>query len=905
MHPGPTINGRAGGPVPTGREAPAEAAPRPRAAGKFLYAGDEKLFVRGFTYGTFRRNRDGEPFPPREMVERDFAHMAEAGANAVRTYTPPPRWTLDAAARQGLRIMVGIPWEQHVAFLDEPGRVARIEGRVRRAVRACAGHPAVLCYAVGNETPAQIVRWSGRERIERHIRSLYDLAKAEDPDGLVTYVNYPSTEYLHLDFLDLLCFNVYLESAERLSAYLARLHNLAGDRPLLMGELGLDSRSHGEFGQACGLDAQIRAARRGGCAGTFVFSWTDEWHTGGHDVEAWGFGVTDECRKPKPALRSVRRAFAATPEIEGEKRPRISIVICAFNAAGTLRDCLEGATAIQYPDYEVIVVDDGSTDSTPDIAAEFPVQLIRTANQGLSKARNAGIEAATGEIVAFTDADARPDSDWLTYLSMTLADETFAGAGGPNVAPPGDGFVAGCVANAPGGPIHVLLSDQVAEHIPGCNMAFRKSALDEVDGFDPRFRVAGDDVDICWRLQESGHTLGFSPAAMVWHHARDSVRTYWRQQSGYGRAEALLEEKWPEKYNSAGHVTWGGRVYGAPRLFGLGRRGRIYHGIWGEAPFQAYHPPSPGFLSSLVSTPEWYLVILALAGLSALGLAWRPLLWTLPLLVLAAGAVLPQAIAGAARARDDSRGSSPRDRFVRPLLTVALHLLQPAARLRGRLRHGLTPWRLRTRRRFVLPEPQTVFLWSDGWSPPPERLARLEFVLRRMRAAVLRGGPFDNWDLLVKGGPSGRVRIRTCTEEHGAGQQFVRVRLLPTLSRPGSGSLGLLAALTGWALAAGAVFAGVLLALAFVLFAVRIVLECGGAMTAVLEALDAMHDADVRTTGGATVSGRPRYESNGRMATTPAVARDSGPRHDGPETDRPGHADSDPSPKTDPREAVG
>ncbi len=872
------------------------AAPRPRAAGKFLYAGDEKLFVRGFTYGTFRRNHDGEPFPSREVVERDFAHMAEAGANAVRTYTPPPRWMLDAASRHELRIMVGIPWEQHVAFLDEPGRVARIRGRVQRAVRACAGHPAILCYAVGNETPAQIVRWSGRERIERHIRSLYDLAKTEDPDGLVTYVNYPSTEYLHLDFLDLLCFNVYLESPERLSAYLARLHNLAGNRPLLMGELGLDSRSHGEFGQACGLDAQIRAAHRGGCAGTFVFSWTDEWHTGGHDVETWGFGVVDEHREPKPALRSVRRAFAARslsdrPATDGfatdeKERPRVSVVICAYNAESTLRDCLEGVTAIQYPDYEVIVVDDGSTDSTSDIAAEFPVQLVQTPNQGLSKARNAGIEAATGEIVAFTDADARPDPDWLTYLTVALADQTFAGVGGPNVAPPGDGFVADCVANAPGGPIHVLLSDQGAEHIPGCNMAFRKSALEDVGGFDARFRVAGDDVDICWQLQERGHTLGFSPAAMVWHHARDSVGTYWRQQSGYGRAEALLEEKWPEKYNSAGHVTWGGRVYGAPRLFGLGRRGRIYHGIWGAAPFQAYHPPSPSFLSSLVSTPEWYLVVLALAGLSALGVAWRPLLWTLPLLALAAGAVLLQAIAGATRARPESAGSSLRERLFKPPLTVALHLLQPAARLRGRLRYGLTPWRLRTQKRFVLPEPQTVFLWSDRWTAPSERLARLEFVLRRMRAAVLRGGPFDDWDLLVKGGPSGRVRIRTCTEEHGAGQQFVRVRLLPRASRPGAGSLGLLGTLTVWAFAEGATLAGLALALAFALFAVRVVLECGGAMTAVLEALDAMHDAEVRTKDGASISGQD----------------DAGPEQDGSKRKR---DESGATPDIKSREAVG
>src|SRR5204862_745152 len=102
-------------------------------------------------------------------------------------------------------------------------------------------------------------------------------------------------------------------------------------------------------------------------------------------------------------------------------------------------------------------------------------------------------------------------------------------------------------ANAPGDPIHVLLSDDDAEHIPGCNMAFRKEALEALGGFDPRFRTAGDDVDVCWRIQERGWTIGFNPAAMVWHHRRGSIRAYWRQQIGYGKAEALLEQKWPHK----------------------------------------------------------------------------------------------------------------------------------------------------------------------------------------------------------------------------------------------------------------------------------------------------------------------------------------------------------------------
>src|SRR5205085_557462 len=159
-----------------------------------------------------------------------------------------------------------------------------------------------------------------------------------------------------------------------------------------------------------------------------------------------------------------------------------------------------------------------------------------------------GLRAATGEIVAYLDDDCWPDPQWLTYLVATFMTTPHAGVGGPNIPPP-DGLIGDCVAKAPGGPTHVLVSDREAEHIPGCNMAFRKAVLEEIGGFDPLFRVAGDDVDVCWRLQDLGWTIGFSPAAMVWHRRRPSVRAYLGQQRGYGEAEGLLERKWPERYN--------------------------------------------------------------------------------------------------------------------------------------------------------------------------------------------------------------------------------------------------------------------------------------------------------------------------------------------------------------------
>jgi len=783
-HAGPAFGGVAPATdllTPERPDTPSPAAARPRARGKFLFVGNEKLYVRGVTYGTFRPRADGTEVPEPAVVERDFALMAANGINAIRTYSVPPRWLLDAAQRHNLRVMVGLPVERYIGFLADKRRDAPdIEALVRTGVRACAGHPALLCYAVGNEIPAPVARWFGRRRVERYLERLYRAAKDEDPEGLVTYVNYPSTEYLRLDFLDFMCFNVYLESQQRLQAYLARLHTLAGERPVVMSEIGLDSRRHGEHLQARTLDWQVRSAFAAGCAGAFVYAWTDEWHRSGEDVEDWDFGVTRRDRSPKPALRAVRDAFADVPFAPSLPWPRVSVVVCTYNGSRTISECLDALTRLDYPDYEVIVVDDGSTDGAAAIARRYACRLIQTENRGLSSARNAGLGAATGEIVAYLDDDASPDPHWLTYLAATFLSSSHAGVGGPNVAPPGDGPIAECVARAPGGPVHVLLTDREAEHIPGCNMAFRKACLEAIGGFDPRFRVAGDDVDVCWRLQERGWTLGFSPAAMVWHHRRNSLYAYWKQQIGYGRAEAMLERKWPEKYNGPGHVRWAGRIYGQGLTQVLRwTRSRVYHGIWGVAPYQSLYEPAPGLLGSLPQMPEWHLITAILLGITALSASWRPLRLALPLLVLGLVVPLAQACVSAARATfPDAPSATP---LARRLLTAGLHLLQPLARLRGRLREGLTPWRCRG---AVRPAPLwrvTTSIWCERWQPPHERLRAIETSLRAAGACVLRGGPHDRWDVEVRGGFLGAARMLMAVEEHGGGRQLVRLRSWPVI----------------------------------------------------------------------------------------------------------------------------
>lgn len=758
---------------------------RPEVRGKFLARADQTLHIRGVTYGTFAPGPDGHQFPSPEAVENDFAVMAAAGVNAIRTYTVPPRWLLDAAHDRGLQVMAGLPWEQHIAFLDDAEQARSIEARVIEGAQACAGHPALLALVIGNEIPAPIVRWHGRRKVERFLERLYMRVKEVDPQALVTYVNFPTTEYLQLPFLDFVAFNVYLETPEQLCAYLARLQNLTGDRPLLMAEIGLDSRRNGLERQAEVLDWQIRTTFEAGCAGAFAFAWTDEWHRGGFEIADWDFGLVDRERQPKPALEAVARAFDEAPLGREGPWPRVSVVVCSYNGAATIAETLGALARLDYPDYEVIVVDDGSTDGTGEIASRFACRLISVENGGLGHARNIGAEAASGEIVAYLDDDAYPDPDWMRYLAHTFRSTDYAAVGGPNIPPGDEGWIARAIAHAPGGPIHVLTSDREAEHIPGCNLAVRRESLEEVGGFDAVFRAAGDDVDVCWRLLDRGWRLGFQPAAAVFHHRRKTFGAYWRQQRGYGRAEAQLERKWPEKYNEAGHVSWSGRLYDGhpPAAASSSRRWRVYYGTWGTAPFQSLYDRRSSDAAHLPLMPEWYLLLALLAGLAVLGAFWAPLLLAVPFFILGASAVVAEA---AVRSRSINFRASRRpfrERLTLRALTFIACLLQPAARLWGRARGGLTPWRQKGDLRVFSPRRRRWTEWREEWSAPEDWLATIEARARMRRVPVLSGGPYDEWDLETRGGVLGAVRMRMTIEEHGAGNQLGRfatsVRISP------------------------------------------------------------------------------------------------------------------------------
>jgi len=755
--------------------------------GRFFRLGREKFYIKGVTYGPFAPDANGENFASREQTARDFKQICDLGANLVRVYYVPPSWFLELAAEHGLKVLIDIPWPKHLCFLDSAASRAEARAAVGKAVATCKGYPAVFAYSVVNEIPAEIVRWSGPGKMTQFIDELIDEAKSIDPEALCTFTSFPPTEFLRPQNIDFVCFNVYLHQRPSFEGYLARLQNLADNLPLVLGEFGMDSLGEGEAAKCEFLSWQIESAFRGGLAGTVVFSYTDDWFRGGQQIENWGFGLTARDRQPKTSFSVVQKQYRQAPYFPLPRTPRVSVVVASYNGARTLKTCLDSLAGLNYPDYEVILVDDGSTDDTPQIAQLFhSVRYLRHQNLGLSAARNAGIAAATGEIVAFTDSDCRADEDWLYYLVSDLLKSDFAGIGGHNFLPPEDSCVAAAVMVSPGGPAHVMLTDREAEHIPGCNMAFYKWALQEIGGFDPVFRKAGDDVDLCWRLLKAGRKIGFSPPGFVWHYRRSTVMAYFKQQAGYGEAEALLAGKHPEYFNALGGGIWHGRIYTAAKFGVITQRPVIYHGLFGSGFFQKLYTAQPALGPMLFTSLPYHAFVTVPLFVLASHFSF---LWP----VAATSLLMAVAVSIVASVQADLPAKKRRA-WSRPLVAL-LFFSQPIVRGWARYRWA---WSERTLPQYhptpaPTPSPlqgesgkppstnglseETVSYWSEG---AIDRYTFLNCIIARLHAEGWRtklDTGYNDYDVEIAGSNWARLRLTTVTEELDAGRRILRCRM--------------------------------------------------------------------------------------------------------------------------------
>ncbi len=545
--------------------------------GKFFRRDGRRLWLKTVTYGPF-------PLDKEPSLAAELSKIRDAGFDSIRVFTLPDATFLDEAERAGLIVFTGLDWNHYEDFLSRPSILSASRIRLSAWLETSAVHPALAGVYVGNEIPSDLVRWMGPLAVREAIEGLIELGKRAAPQLLFAYANYPSTEYLEPGNADFTAFNIYLEDKQALAAYLRRLQNIAGDRPLVVSEFGMDTARNSAEKQAETLGWALEISHHEEAAGFTVYAWSDLWKNAGREILDWSFGITDREGNPKPALR-VCKDFRPTPPVANH---RFSVIVCTRNGGARIANCLRAISEMEGVSFETIVVDDGSTDDTKEIIAEkFPdVRLLSIPPSGLSAARNIGAEAATGEILAFTDDDCEPDREWLVRLGRAFLDSEISAAGGPNLPPPARTPIEAVIRSAPGAPSHVLFDDTHAEHLPGCNIAVRRAAFDAIGGFDPIFRTAGDDVDFCWRLSDAGHRLGFVPGAFVWHWRRPSIRAFLKQQTGYGKAEKLLLAKHPVRFGKNGEARWTGFVYGGGAV-NVGANSIIYHGPMGQAGYQS------------------------------------------------------------------------------------------------------------------------------------------------------------------------------------------------------------------------------------------------------------------------------------------------------------------------------
>ena len=767
-----------------------------RIHGLSFVAGTAPIRLAGSTYGTFRPRPDGHRFPPTSVIAGDLDAITSAGLNCIRTYTEPPDDLLACARASGVRVFAGLHTTdpRYLVGMSRSERTKNVKAACKSVSNATArlrGHTEVAAVCLGNEIPADVVRWYGRDWVESTVAQLAEAAHEGDPDRLVTYANFPSTEYLDLPTLDFVTVNVFLEDPHAFSCYLVRLQNLAGDRPLVIGELGMHVAEQGDESlQASMLATQLRSAHDHGVAGSFVFSWTDEWQVGDHPVDDWRFGLTRADRSSRPALASVsgvHRADAgqfADTEVRTTEERSVSVVICARDEASYITECLTAATSLNYGSYEVIVVDDGSTDGTAEIARSFDrVITVSIPHSGLGTARNVGLETATGEIISYLDADAYPHRDWLRQLTRGFDDPDVAAAGGPNLVPAEDPRTAQMVGLAPGGPVHVLTSDNRAEHVPGCNMAFRREVLLEIGAFDPVYRSAGDDVDVCWKLLDRHWQIAFRPAAVVFHHRRASVRAYLRQQRAYGHAEALVAARHPDRFTRLGTARWRGNIYSGSAQRSSGDR--IYAGPFGTAAFQSIYR-SGGHGRDVAHQLGIPLAVGMMLATAVGGLLWHPLWWPAAASVaFVAGLFVADTV------------DAPVHRVYRDLRfrmgVAGLQILQPVVRTWGRLAHA--PTAPPADGGPILPGPVrdvaggVLLLPHDR--PRRELVPAIAMAARRAGLRVsgvtgwedhdgrLTGSALIGGELVTSAHPQGAVQVRVRLRPHG---RRMAAALLSTLA---------------------------------------------------------------------------------------------------------------------------
>ena len=234
----------------------------------------------------------------------------------------------------------------------------------------------------------------------------------------------------------------------------------------------------------------------------------------------------------------------------------VSVVVPAEHADGSLGGCLASLASVDYPPerYEVLVVGDRSRrNGTLATAARYGARHVTVTRRGVGSARNAGVDASRGEIIAFTDADCTAATGWLRELAAAFSDETVGAVAGTIVPYPPETDAERYAARRRSHSELRPLGHPERPFAMAPNLALRRHAFSLIGGFDETFPGGGwEDADLCWRLARTTDlTLGYAPRAVVFHRYRTTSRAFLAQHYRYGYGLGVLLRKYRTEVPSA------------------------------------------------------------------------------------------------------------------------------------------------------------------------------------------------------------------------------------------------------------------------------------------------------------------------------------------------------------------
>jgi GT2 family glycosyltransferase len=337
----------------------------------------------------------------------------------------------------------------------------------------------------------------------------------------------------------------------------------------------------------------------------------------------------------------------------------VSVVVPIRNAISTLPTCLEALVRLDPRPDEIVLVDNGSTDGTSELLNAFGkqyagfVKVIQEPTPGVSRARNAGIRASKGDVLAWTDSDCAPAPNWLRHLTKPFEDQQVGGVAGRVLAAPGTSLVeifCGLYTfQTSAQQTRLYQWTPLTGGVAGANFAVRRALVEKLGGYDPRIMNWGDDYDLCARIYADGHVIDYVPEAEVFHYHRKTVSGMMRQAFGQGRSHPYL--LWRH----------------APR------------GLWLDVPAHSlYWKQCP--------RPVWINLASAdkkIAAIILLGCIVPPMLWLVPLYGLWLSVIVGR------RAKQAGYSVSIVDRTRLAALLLAKSCAITAGRWRGSVQYGV------------------------------------------------------------------------------------------------------------------------------------------------------------------------------------------------------------------------